>query len=216
MLVAVNILLILWQVFISDQRRFARDQGKLSAMQAALLFAEKLDMDLREIALRVPTPFNPQQVFTLDNPIRFEDQNRRIGFLKFATQDPDASLAKVQMVTYALDSKNHRMVRTAGSSSEVFKSLYVDVVSFEGRVVSLGVGGLGLSPMPRFFRSELPIFMLKYQITATPELASGRKPSDVPDTHKCTLVNAIPIVYRADRTNHPYWSFGTSELVGEP
>jgi hypothetical protein len=215
LLIAVNITLILWQVFISDQRRFARDQGKLAAMQAALLFAEQLEMDLREIALRVPTPFYPQQVFTLDNPIRFEDQNRRIAFLKFAAQEQDSTLAKVLQVTYAFDSSRNKMVRTAGTESSVFKSLSVDTIRFEGRAMSLNLAALNLTFAPRIFRPELPIYLVKFQITAFPEIANAPKPSDVPAEQKCTLVNSVPIVYRADRTSHPYWSFNGSELIGE-
>ena len=216
-LIAVNVLIILWQVFIADQRRFSRDQGKLSAMQSALLFAERLEGELREVALTTPDPTVPDKPFTIDQPILFGDYNRRISFLRFAPADPKTPLVPVERITYARHpSQEYRMVRAVGDQASLIKNLLVDSVLFEPTWVELKVGNLGFAQLPPVFRPDLPIYLLKYRITASPETPGSKGPADVPPENKFTLVNSVPVVYRAERWNHPYWVFGGSDqLIGK-
>jgi hypothetical protein len=214
-LIGVNVLLILWQVFIADQRRFARDQGKLSALQGALLFAERLEMDLQEIALRMPTPLDPTVPFTLDNPVRIDDGGRRLTFLRFGPPDPATGATTARPVAYAYDAGRFRITRALGTEVVPFQNVLVDSIRFEGRSATLRLDGLGLTPPPRIFRPELPVYLIKYQVTASPETPGADSPANVPVENKCTLVNAVPIVYRAERTAHPYWAVGGSELPQE-
>jgi hypothetical protein len=208
------VLVILWQVFTSDQKRFARDQGKLAAMQAALIFAERLETDLREIALHVPNPSEPRE-FTLDAPVRIEDQGRKLGFLRFAPHDPASPDAKVHRATYSFQPDEFRIVRTIADQSTPLKTLIVEAIRYEVVALTPRLDQL-VTPLPPLFRPQLPVHFLKYEITASPETGRGRDPRDVPAEQKVTLVNAVALLYRADRANHPYWSFNGSELPGNP
>lgn len=214
LLVAVNVLVILWQVFTADQKRYARDSGKLAAMQAALLFAEKLEGDLREIALTNPDP--PDREFSLDRPVKIEDNGRKLGFLKFAKHDPASPLVKVERVTYSFRPDDFRIIRSVGPDSEVLKTMIVESIRYELIPLVARVDQLGLTPPPVTFRPQVQMAFLKYEITATPEQGKGRTPADVAPEQKATIVNSIALMYRADRANHPYWSFSGSELLDAP
>lgn len=222
LLVASNVLLILWRVFVTDQRRFARDQGKLSAMQGALILAEQLEDDLREIALRMPHPQRPDDDFSLDRPVRIEAAGKTITFLRFAPVDTAArsgsgrsSRLPVKDVRYAYDAARFRMVRTIGSQVTLLKVPLVESILFELKDVTLSLGGLGLTPPPLLFREDVPLYVVKYQVTASPETPGSKGPADVPVERKFTLVNAVPLRMRAERASHAYWGFGSSEVPGD-
>ena len=218
LLIAVNVLVILWQVFTADQKRFARDQGKLAAMQAALLFAERLETDLREIALYPPDPTVPDREFTLDHPVKIEDGGAKLGFVRFDKQDPSQVAVKVQRATYSFDPANFKIRRTVGAlgggDDTVFKMLFVERIHYDVVALTPKLDQLNITPPPVLFRPTLPLHFLKYEITASPETARGRTPADVPAEQKVTLVNAVALLYRADRANHPYWCFNGNELPG--
>lgn len=216
LLVGVNVLVILWQVFTSDQKRFARDQGKLAAMQGALLFAERLEMDLREIALDIPDAQNTGKLFTLDNPVVIDDGGKKLSFLRFLPHDALSPLVKVARATYSYEPQEFRIRRTIGADSAPFKTVVVEVIKYELVTLNARVDQLGLNPMPVVFRPQVPMNFLKYEITAAPETGRGRTPQEIPGEQKVTLVNAVALLYRADRANHPYWVFNGSELPGPP
>lgn len=215
LLIGTNVLVILWQVFTADQKRFARDGGKLAAMQAALLFAERLETDLREIALQMPEPTEPDREFTLDAPVKIEDGGTKLGFMLFARHDKDAPQVKVDRCTYSFDPQTFKVKRTVATDASVFKTLMVQAVKYQLVPLVPKFDALALTPPPTLFRPNLPVHFLKYEITAAPE-AAGRKPAEMPDEQKVTLVNAVALLYRADRSNHPYWSVNASELPGKP
>lgn len=216
LLIATNVLVILWQVFTADQKRFARDGGKLAAMQSALLFAERLETDLREIALNLPDPGEPDREFTLDQPVRIEDSGRKLGFIMFDKHDKDSTLVKVQRTTYSFDPQTFKIHRTVAASDGIFKNLVVENVRYTLLPLVPKFDQLGIVPPPVLFKPGLPVHFLKYEVTATPETGAGREPKDVPAEQKVTLVNAVALLYRADRANHPYWSFSGSELPAKP
>lgn len=215
LLIGTNVLVILWQVFTADQKRFARDGGKLAAMQAALLFAERLETDLREIALAMPEPAEPDREFTLDQPVKIEDAGAKLSFMLFAKHDKDAPLVKVDRCTYSFDPQAFKVKRTVGADAGVFKTLMVQAVKYQLVPLVPKFDALAITPPPTLFRPGLPIHFLKYEITAAPE-AAGKQPKDMPDEQKVTLVNAVALLYRADRSNHPYWQFNASELPAKP
>jgi hypothetical protein len=216
LLVGVNVLAILWQVFTSDQKRFARDSGKLGAMQGALLFAERLETDLREIALEVPDAGNPNKLFTLDRPVTLEDGGRKLGFLRFKAHDPASPLVKVERATYSYDPQEYRIRRTVGTETTPFKTLVVEAIKYDLVTLTARFDQLGITPPPVVFRPQVPMNFLKYEITAAPETGRGRTPADIAPEQKVTLVNAVALLYRADRSNHPYWVFSGSELPAQP
>jgi hypothetical protein len=217
LLIGINVLAILWQVFTADQKRFARDQGKLAAMQAALLFAETLETDLREMALYMPDANEPDRDFTLDRPVRIEDQGRKLGFVRFSPHDPASASPKVKRATYSYDPQGFRIRRTIGTDDDrFFKTLVVENIRYTLVPLLPKVDALGLNPAPVLFRPNLPLHFLKYEITASPETGAGREPKDVPPEQKVTLVNAVALSFRADRANYPVWSFNGNEIPAQP
>lgn len=212
-LVGVNLLAVLWRVFLADQERFARDQGKLASLQSALTFAEVFENDLREMVLGVPDPANPGEVFTLDDPVIIPAGARSIMFLR-TRPEPGAGRVPVFRVSYTFDERRAVIRRRLDAFSEDVRNLVVESCRFELVRLTPSFSALALEPSPVLFRPALDTLCVKYQLSTSPEPGEGRTPADVPPEQKVTLVNAVPLTLRSERANFPHWSYTAAELPG--
>lgn len=214
LLVGVNVLYVLYTLFTQDQRRWAVDQGRLGSLAGIMLFAEHLEADVRQVALYFPDARHTE--FNLDRPVRIDDGRRRLTLVTFQGTAPDETSVPVRSVVWAFDPRTTSVTR----NGDPLRALAAEEVVFDllGMVADLGparLAALGVSTPLVLYNAQLPIHVLKVQVTAVPE-SSRTEPAERREQKRVSMVFALPLLYRSDRVNRPYWNASPGELLGEP
>jgi hypothetical protein len=214
LLVAINLMVVLWRVFSADQKRFSTDQSRLTALQGALLFEEYLRRDLDRLAVSLPdaTEVTGGTVppFSLNRPVEIGNLGRT---LTFRILDPDRVLeGGTREVSYQVDAVRSQIVRREGDDGRTLPTILVEDLRF---------GLIALRPRPRSILptwsdplEPYPIHLLKFQVTCFSE-AEKQRPELGGRHERSTLAAAIPLRHRLDRLHHDHWMPSAYDLTGD-
>jgi hypothetical protein len=221
LLLSVNVLVILYNLFLQDQRRFSVDAARLSGLQAILVFSEHLEADLRQIAM--PVPVGKDQSWTWNNPVVIDDppdlagkRRSRLSFLVGRDRGGSAgSGVGTSIVTWGRDPRSGCLARN-GSPLQGFpvEDIQFDNLGFSPDVQAMRAA-MQLPGTPRPFDMDFKIQVLKVQVTAVPESARD-EPAELRAAKRLTMVLTYPLVYRSERAEMPNWNYGPAEVVHPP
>lgn len=219
-LIASMLVFVLWSIFSADQKRFFVDQNRLSGLQGALLLDDYLSADLeRMIVFHDPSAGDREprrEEFIASRPVTIVEAGRKVTFLSFKGQQHEPGLIVTTRVSYYLDAKTSRVVRQVGSKITPFGSLIAEELSFQLVPLAPRFGGLGLSP-PRYTVNQTArLAFLKYRISCISELVQDAPAGQHGPEERVNLVGSVPLLYRANLSQHDYWVFSGQELPDEP
>lgn len=201
-IIASLVIVLAWSFFTSEQRRFRTDQSRLSGLQGAMQMDEALAWDLERIALELP---DQGTSFTIDAPVVIN--GRQLDFRIFAPDAPRAVGVKGRPVSYRLDDRTGRLLRTEDGREHAFPGLIAEDIQWS-------LVQVPPKPQPGIFAfNREPLHVLKYVVTCYSEALRELPEAARRDHEIVTLVGAVAIPFRADRVQHPYWRGGMSELA---
>lgn len=215
LLLTSSIGIMIWRMFIFDQRRHKVDQNRLSGLHGILLFQESLHQDLKRLAFHL----NPAEakLFNSAEPIEFSENGERVRFRVFKIPSPKKGFVPTELVEYSLDRKTATLIRTVDGQARRFSNVVAQDLKFAEDDVRYDPGlkakvkdvyniGSGTS-------EGSGIHVLKYQITCVSETVNAAADELQRQEEKLTIAGAVPLEHMEELHSHPYHMMGQAELL---
>lgn len=206
-------LVIVWQLYRAEHRRFDVDQNRLAALQSGVLLDEYLAQDLDRIAVEFTG--QPGEPFTQQMPLKVVDSGRGLELRVFAAEKLAGMRVAVEPVTYKQDPSTGEITRSAPSGNTRFPGLVVEHLQFSLLSTPL-VLPAPTAPGDKTISRDYPIWYVKYVLACISPEVRARPPEQRPAEARVTLVGSIPLVLASQRRHHLYWRPAYVEVLEHP